>query len=116
MKEDLMTGLQFGTSLKGNIFGLNNSSEQMSNQKYLMGLQHKYNEESATYAQGRAYDMWLKTNYPAQVEQMKKANLSPGLMYGQAGAGGGTVSGAQGQGTGQPTDRSVEMKLRGQIS
>lgn len=114
MKEDLMTGLQFGTSLMGNIFGLNNSSEQMSNQKYLMGLQHKYNEESATYAQGRAYDMWLKTNYPAQVEQMKKANLSPGLMYGQAGAGGGTVSGAQGQGTSQPTDRSIEMKLKGQ--
>ena len=27
-------------------------------------------------------------------------------MYGQAGAGGGTVSGAQGQGTSQPTDRS----------
>lgn len=114
MKEDLMTGLQFGTSLMGNIFGLNNSSKQMSNQKYLMGLQHKYNEESATYAQGRAYDMWLKTNYPAQVEQMKKANLSPGLMYGQAGAGGGTVSGAQGQGTSQPTDRSIEMKLKGQ--
>ena len=40
-----------------------------------------------------------KTNYAAQIEQMKKADLSPALMYGQAGAGGGTVSGAQGQGT-----------------
>ena len=44
---------------------------------------------------------------------MKKAGLSPALMYGQAGAGGGTVSGAQGQGTSQPTDRSIEMKLKG---
>ena len=35
-------------------------------------------------------------------------------MYGQAGAGGGTVSGAQGQGTSQPADRSIEMKLKGQ--
>lgn len=114
MNEKLMTGLQFGTSLLGNVFGLNNSSEQMSNQKYLMGLQHKYNEESATYAQGRAYDMWLKTNYPAQVEQMKKARLNPALMYGMGAGGGGTVSGAQGQGTSQPTDRSIEMKLKGQ--
>lgn len=109
-----MTGLQFGTSLMGGIFGLNNSSEQMSNQKYLMGLQHKYNEESADYAQGRAYDMWLKTNYPAQVEQMEKAGLNPALMYGMGVGGGGTISGAQGQGTSQPTDRSIEMKMRGQ--
>lgn len=114
MNEKLMTGLQFGTSLMGGIFGLNNSSEQMSNQKYLMGLQHKYNEESADYAQGRAYDMWLKTNYPAQVEQMEKAGLNPALMYGMGVGGGGTISGAQGQGTSQPTDRSIEMKMRGQ--
>lgn len=114
MKEELMTGLQFGTSLMGSIFGLNNSSEQMSNQKELMKLQHKYNEESADYAQGRAYDMWLKTNYPAQVEQMEKAGLNPALMYGMGAGSGGTVSGAQGQGTSQPTDRSVEMKMRGQ--
>lgn len=114
MNEKIMAGLQFGTSLLGNIFGLNNSSEQMSNQKYLMELQHKYNEESATYAQGRAYDMWLKTNYPAQVEQMEKAGLNPALMYGMGTGGGGTVSGAQGQGTSQPTDRSIEMKMKGQ--
>ena len=75
---------------------------------------HEYNEASANAAQARAYEMWEKTNYAAQIEQMKKANLSPGLMYGQAGAGGGTVSGAQGQGTSQPTDRSIEMKLKGQ--
>ena len=32
--------------------------------------------------------MWEKTNYPAQVAQMRKAGLNPALMYGQAGAGG----------------------------
>ena len=78
-----------------------------------MKKQHEYNEESANAAQARAYEMWEKTNYDAQVEQMKKAGLSPALMYGQAGAGGGTVSGAQGQGTSPPTDRSIEMKLKG---
>ena len=70
----------------------------------MTGKQHEYNEASANTAQKRAYEMWEKTNYAAQIEQMKKANLSPALMYGQAGAGGGTVSGAQGQGTSQPTD------------
>ena len=79
-----------------------------------MKKQHEYNEASANAAQARAYEMWEKTNYAAQIEQMKKAELSPALMYGQAGAGGGTVSGAQGQGTSQPTDRSIEMKLKGQ--
>ena len=93
---------------------MDSQEKQMENQEYLMGLQHKYNEQSAEAAQKRAYEMWEKTNYAAQVDQMKKANLNPALMYGQAGAGGGTVSGAQGQGTSQPTDKSVEMKYRGQ--
>ena len=87
---------------------------QFGNQLTLMKKQHEYNEASANAAQERAYEMWEKTNYAAQIEQMKKANLSPALMYGQAGAGGGTVSGAQGQGSSQPTDRSIEMKLKGQ--
>lgn len=98
----------------GDIKGKEMQEQQFSNQKELMGLQHQYNEKSADAAQKRAYQMWEQTNYAAQVEQMKKANLNPALMYGQTGAGGGTVSGAQGQGTSQPTDRSIEMRLKGQ--
>lgn len=107
-------GMGIASGFLGGLFGMNSQEKQMENQEYLMGLQHKYNEQSADAAQKRAYEMWQKTNYAAQVEQMKKANLSPGLMYGQAGAGGGTISGAQGQGTSQPSDRSVEMQYRGQ--
>lgn len=107
-------GMGIASGFLGGLFGINSQEKQMENQEYLMGLQHKYNEQSAEAAQKRAYEMWEKTNYAAQVEQMKKANLNPALMYGQAGAGGGTVSGAQGQGTSQPTDRSIEMRLKGQ--
>lgn len=107
-------GMGIASGFLGGLFGMNSQEKQMENQEYLMGLQHKYNEQSADAAQKRAYEMWQKTNYAAQVEQMKKANLSPGLMYGQAGAGGGTISGAQGQGTSQPSDRSIEMQYRGQ--
>ena len=35
--------------------------------------------------------MWEDTNYAAQVEQLKKAGLSVGLMYGKGGAGGATT-------------------------
>lgn len=101
-------------SVFGSLMGNKMQQDQFGNQLTLMKKQHEYNEKSANAAQKRAYEMWQETNYPAQIEQMKKANLSPALMYGQAGAGGGTVSGAQGQGTSQPTDRSIEMKLKGQ--
>lgn len=37
--------------------------------------------------------MWQATNYPAQVDQMKKAGLNPGLQYGMSG-GGGTTTGS----------------------
>lgn len=40
------------------------------------------------------YDMWLKTNYGAQVEQLEKAGLNPGLIYGMGGGGGGTIGNA----------------------
>lgn len=110
-------GMAIGTaagSVFGSLMGNKMQQDQFGNQLTLMKKQHEYNEASANAAQKRAYEMWENTNYAAQIEQMKKANLSPGLMYGQAGAGGGTVSGAQGQGTSQPMDRSVEMKLKGQ--
>lgn len=110
-------GMAIGTaagSIFGSLMGNKMQQDQFGNQLTLMKKQHEYNEASANTAQARAYEMWEKTNYAAQIEQMKKANLSPALMYGQTGAGGGTVSGAQGQGTSQPTDRSIEMKLKGQ--
>lgn len=33
-------------------------------------------------------ELWDKTNYSAQMEQMRKAGLNPGLMYGMGGGGG----------------------------
>ena len=46
--------------------------------------------------------MWEDTNYAAQVEQLKKAGLSIGLMYGKGGAGG-TTTGAGATGVSAPT-------------
>ena len=46
--------------------------------------------------------MWKDTNYSAQIEEMKKAGLSIGLMYGKGGAGG-TTTGAGATGVSAPT-------------
>ncbi len=41
-------------------------------------------------------DMWNKTNYKQQLEKMKEAGLSPGLMYGGSGASGSTTGSQSG--------------------
>lgn len=47
--------------------------------------------------------MWNDTNYSAQIEQMKKAGLNPGLMYQQGGSGGTTQIASGSQSGGQAT-------------
>ena len=39
-------------------------------------------------------DLWTKTNYPAQVEQLEKAGLNPALLYKSGGPGGTTAMAA----------------------
>lgn len=46
-----------------------------------LGISNKY-----------ALDMWKQTNYPAQVDMLKRAGLNPGLMYGMSGGGGATAT------------------------
>lgn len=58
-------------------FGLMGQKMQLKGQKKALEQQNAAN-----------YDYWLKTNYNAQVEQLKKAGLNPGLLYGMGGSGG----------------------------
>lgn len=77
-----------------------------------MALQYQYGQQAADAQQKRNLQMWEATNYSAQREQMEKAGLNVGLMYGQGGAGGATAAG------GQPTQPSgmnmnpVQAKLQ----
>lgn len=90
------------------------SDEQWSNQLRLMEIQNRYNEQMAKNNQQRNKDLWDYTNYENQKQHIKNAGLNPALIYGMGGGGGVSASGAQGQGVTQPTDRSVEMKLKQQ--
>lgn len=55
---------------------------QIEGERRLMELQNQYQLE-----------MWEKTGYGAQKDQMKRAGLNPALMYGMGGGGGQTVGG-----------------------
>lgn len=63
----------------------------------LMGLQVQNQMKLNQQGSDLQYDMWKKTNYPAQVAMLKEAGLNPALMYGQAGSGG--ITGSQGGGS-----------------
>lgn len=73
-----------------------------------MALQYGYNKEAAAQSQEYAKEMWNYTNYPNQVEQMKKANLNPSLMYG----GGGSSGSSSGSATVAPPTALQPMGLQ----
>ena len=86
-------GTQMVSGLGNQIFGEMNQARELRGQRKALAQQ---NEE--------AMDIWEKTNYKAQMEQLKKAGLNPGLIYGMGGAGGtlggssATAQGAAGTG------------------
>lgn len=88
-----------GTAL-GLITGGMNDSRQIRQQKKLNELQLDANKNMAMFNYDQQMKMWEATNYSAQREQLEKAGLNPGLLYGMGGGGGATTNAAQGQGTG----------------
>ena len=63
-------GMAIGTaagSIFGSLMGNKMQQDQFGNQLTLMRKQHEYNEASANSAQERAYEMWEKTNYAAEI-------------------------------------------------
>nr|UCS96099.1 MAG: replication initiation protein [Microviridae sp.] len=68
------------------------------------------NEAMAIRNHQRNKDMWDYTNYENQIKHMKNAGLSPGLMYGGAGAG---VTSAQGGHSGSPGTMIPQGQQRG---
>ena len=63
------------------ITGDYNDRRQLEQQKKLMEMQSQYDEIASQRNLNNQLELWQKTNYPAQVEQMQKAGLSVGLMY-----------------------------------
>lgn len=77
-----------------------NDRRQLEQQQKLQDMQMKGQKEMALFNYQQQMKMWNETNYKAQVAQLNKAGLNPGLLYGMSGAGGATTGAAQGQGPG----------------
>lgn len=60
--------------------------ENRENAKRQLSMQKELNEQG----QALGIDTWNKTNYGAQIKEMKKEGLNVGMMYGGVGAGGNT--------------------------
>lgn len=76
--------------------GALNDKRQIKQQRRLNDLQVEANETQMQMQNKYAMEMWDKTNYNAQKEQMKKAGLNPALIYGMSGGGGATTGGGGG--------------------
>lgn len=83
-------GMGMGLLLEGH-----NDRRQIKQQQKLQDMQIAGQKDMTRFNMAQQYDMWLKTNYGAQKEQMTKAGLNPGLLYGMSG-GGGTTTGSAG--------------------
>lgn len=89
--------------IAGGIQGLFQSAGLKRRYKYakkMADYEHNLQKEMNQYNAGLALQQWKDTNAPAQVEQLRKAGLSTGLIYGMSGAGGtaSTNTGAGGSG------------------
>lgn len=93
-------GQQMGGSTAGGILGLmfgGLQNQQNMNQARRM---QSLNKDMYNYQMQKQLEMWRATSYPAQVEQLIKAGLNPGLLYGMSG-GGSTTTGTAQQGNAQ---------------
>lgn len=97
----------------GLVLGRHEDRRQISQQNRLTGIQMAAERQMTDYNMAKQLEMWEKTNYKAQIEQMKKAGLSPGLIYGMSGAGGGTTDINTGNVTGGQAAGSSGQALAG---
>lgn len=82
--------------------------------KKTMDMQLQNQKELNEHQQQMQLDMWDKTNYKAQVDQMKKAGLNVGLMYEGGGTGGSTQSSVGGSAQGMEAPDIMGMMLQAQ--
>lgn len=84
----------------------------LRNEMDLMSLAHQYQLALNQQGHDLQFEMWKKTNFPAQLAMMKEAGLSPGLMYKQGGPGGttGSQTGGQAQKGKAPAPQPMDMQ------
>ncbi|AXH77591.1 MAG: DNA pilot protein [Microviridae sp.] len=90
------TGL-VGTGMGLLTSGLTNNIQANQNQR-LLDQQEQYNKKMTEFNKNEQLDLWNKTGYGAQVQQMKRAGINPALMFKTAGGAGSTAVAASNTG------------------
>lgn len=75
--------------------GINNR-DQLQQQAKLNEQQFAIDGRALARQKAAELQQWKDTSYGAQLEEMKRNNLSPGMMYGAAGGGAGQLGGSAG--------------------
>jgi len=105
-------------NVASNVFGMATQrardNRAMQNQERLMGIQHRNQKSLNEHGAQLQYDFWKKTNYKAQVDELKEAGLSTALIYGQGGPGG--ITGSQGGGSAAAGSAPNPMGIEGTIA
>lgn len=110
-----------GLGLLGGLFKKNNNG--LKNQQKLMqqaweyekegmGLQYNYGQQAADAEYKRNLQMWKDTNFGAQRDEMEKAGLSVGLMYGNGGRSAASTAGGTATQPSAPNTNPVEVALQ----
>lgn len=97
-----------GIGLAGSLLG---RKQQNNDQREMMELQAKLNQQQAQYNQGLAKDMWNYTSFPNQVRKMEAAGLNPALIYGMGGQGGSTSGAGQASGVGLSDAKGMQTGI-----
>lgn len=71
---------------------------QIKQQQKLTDMQLAANKQMGLFNYEQQMKMWHETNYGAQMAELEKAGLNPGLIYGMGGGAGGTTAAAPSQG------------------
>ena len=110
-----------GLGLLGGLFKKNNNG--FKNQQKLMqqaweyekegmGLQYNYGQQAADAEYRRNLQMWKDTNFGAQRDEMEKAGLSVGLMYGNGGGSAASTAGGTATQPSAPKTNPIEVALQ----
>lgn len=109
-------------SVFNGIFGNNNKLEDQEElmrkaweyEKAGMGLQYNYGQQAADAEYRRNLQMWKDTNFGAQRNEMEKAGLSVGLMYGNGGGQAASTAGGTATQPNAPKTNPIEVGLQQQ--
>lgn len=93
-------GMQAAGGAVGSVLGLalegHNDRRQLKQQGKLQAQEIAGQKEMGEFNLQQQMKLWEMTNYKRQMEELKKAGLNPGLIYGMSGGGGQTAAAAPG--------------------